>query len=122
MHIGQPREPLHEPQGSDEPEADRVRQADEEEKRVDRRGIGLTELHHHRRAQQHRGDDEADRNERRQSPPQRLLLHYVSLLMRSKIGMYIAMTMPPTAPPRNAIINGSISVSNPSTATSTSSS
>jgi hypothetical protein len=44
------------------------------------------------------------------------------LLIRSKIGMYIAMTMPPTTPPRKAIITGSSSVSRPATATSTSSS
>jgi hypothetical protein len=36
-----------------------------------------------------------------------------SLLIRSKIGMYIAMTMPPTTPPRNAIMTGSSSVSMP---------
>ena len=47
---------------------------------------------------------------------------YVSLLMRSKIGRYIAMTMPPTMMPRNAIMIGSSSVSSPATAVSTSSS
>jgi hypothetical protein len=36
--------------------------------------------------------------------------------------MYIAMTMPPTTPPRNAIMIGSSSVSRPATAVSTSSS
>jgi hypothetical protein len=46
----------------------------------------------------------------------------VSLLIMSKIGMYIATTMPPTMTPRNAIITGSISVSMPATAVSTSSS
>ncbi len=46
----------------------------------------------------------------------------VSLLIRLKIGMYIAMTMPPTTPPSTAIMIGSSSVSSPATATSTSSS
>jgi hypothetical protein len=48
--------------------------------------------------------------------------HYVSLLIRSKIGRYIEMTMPPTMRPRKAIITGSMSVSSPATAVSTSSS
>ena len=47
---------------------------------------------------------------------------YVSLLIMSKMGMYIATTMPPTITPRNAIITGSINVSMPATAVSTSSS
>ena len=51
-----------------------------------------------------------------------LLTSYVSLLIRSKIGRYIAMTMPPTMTPSTAIITGSISVSRPATAVSTSSS
>ena len=46
----------------------------------------------------------------------------VRLLIRAKIGMYIAMTMPPTMPPSKAIINGSSRVRRPATATSTSSS
>ena len=54
--------------------------------------------------------------------PAELRVHYVSLLIKSKIGRYIAMTMPPTMTPRNAIITGSISVSSPATAVSTSSS
>ena len=40
----------------------------------------------------------------------------------SKIGRYIATTMPPTTTPRNTIITGSMSASNPDTAASTSSS
>jgi hypothetical protein len=47
---------------------------------------------------------------------------YASLLIRSKIGMYIAMTIPPTTTPRKAIMTGSISVRSPATAASTSSS
>ena len=47
---------------------------------------------------------------------------YVNLLIKSKIGMYIAMTMPPTTTPRTAIMIGSSSVSRPATAVSTSSS
>jgi hypothetical protein len=40
----------------------------------------------------------------------------------SKIGRYIATTMPPTTTPRNTIMTGSISDSRPDTAASTSSS
>ena len=47
---------------------------------------------------------------------------YVSLLIRSKIGMYIAITMPPTTPPSTAIMIGSSRVRRPATAVSTSSS
>ena len=47
---------------------------------------------------------------------------HVSLLIKSKIGRYIAMTMPPTTMPRIAIMIGSSSVSSPATAVSTSSS
>src|SRR5438876_1387742 len=35
------------------------------------------------------------------------VMRYASLLIMSKIGMYIAMTMPPTTTPRNAIMIGS---------------
>jgi hypothetical protein len=48
--------------------------------------------------------------------------YYVSFEIKSKIGMYIAMTMPPTTTPRIAIMIGSSSVSRPATAVSTSSS
>jgi len=47
---------------------------------------------------------------------------YVSFEIMLKIGMYIAMTMPPTITPRMAIMIGSISVRRPATAVSTSSS
>jgi hypothetical protein len=47
---------------------------------------------------------------------------YVSFEIKSKIGMYIAMTIPPTVTPRTAIMIGSSSVSSPATAVSTSSS
>ena len=47
---------------------------------------------------------------------------YCTALTMSKIGRYIATTMPPTTTPRNTIINGSNSASNPETAASTSSS
>jgi hypothetical protein len=48
--------------------------------------------------------------------------YYWTALTMSKIGRYIATTMPPTTTPRNTIINGSNSASNPETAASTSSS
>jgi hypothetical protein len=53
---------------------------------------------------------------------QALNLTYVSFEIKSKIGMYIAMTMPPTTTPRIAIMIGSSNVSRPATAVSTSSS
>ena len=122
VHVGQPRQPLHEPQRTDEAEADREGQTDQKEERIDRQRARRAQLHDHRGAQQHRRDQQPDRDVYGEAPPERPILHQVSLLIRSKIGMYIAMTMPPTAPPRNAIITGSSSVSRPSTATSTSSS
>jgi hypothetical protein len=47
---------------------------------------------------------------------------YCTALIMSKIGRYMATTMPPTTTPRNTIITGSISASSPDTAASTSSS
>ena len=47
---------------------------------------------------------------------------YCTALIMSKIGRYIATTMPPTTTPRNTIITGSISESRLDTAASTSSS
>lgn len=47
---------------------------------------------------------------------------YCTALIMSKIGRYIATTMPPTTTPRNTIMIGSSSESKPPTAASTSSS
>jgi len=47
---------------------------------------------------------------------------YCTAFIMSKIGRYIATTMPPTITPRTTIITGSISESRAETATSTSSS
>ncbi len=47
---------------------------------------------------------------------------YCTALIMSKIGRYIATTMPPTTTPRNTIIIGSRSERRPETAASTSSS
>ena len=47
---------------------------------------------------------------------------YCTAFIMSKIGRYIATTMPPTMTPRTTIITGSISESRADTATSTSSS
>ena len=47
---------------------------------------------------------------------------YCTALIMSKIGRYMATTMPPTTTPRNTIITGSISDSRFDTAASTSSS
>ena len=47
---------------------------------------------------------------------------YCTAFIMSKIGRYIATTMPPTITPRTTIITGSISESSAETATSTSSS
>ena len=69
--------------------------------------------------------------ETRKAPPRRrglrclvqaLLRYYCTAFTMSKIGRYIATTMPPTTTPRNTIITGSISASRPDTAASTSSS
>ncbi len=51
-----------------------------------------------------------------------LVSYYVSFEIKSKIGMYIAMTIPPTTVPRIAIMIGSSRVNSPATAVSTSSS
>lgn len=45
---------------------------------------------------------------------------YCTALIMSKIGKYMATTMPPTTTPRNTIMIGSIRLSNPLTAVSTS--
>jgi len=45
---------------------------------------------------------------------------YCTALIMSKIGRYIATTMPPTITPRNTIITGSIRLRRPLTAVSTS--
>ncbi len=50
------------------------------------------------------------------------LCPYCTALIMSKIGRYMATTMPPTTTPRNTIMIGSISESRPLTAASTSSS
>ena len=47
---------------------------------------------------------------------------YCTALIMSKIGRYMATTMPPTTTPRNTIITGSINESSAETAASTSSS
>jgi hypothetical protein len=47
---------------------------------------------------------------------------YCTALIMSKMGRYIATTMPPTITPKKTIINGSMAASNPLTAASTSSS
>ena len=47
-------------------------------------------------------------------------LAYCTALIMSKIGRYIATTMPPTTTPSSTIITGSISESSPDTAVSTS--
>src|SRR5207244_1171166 len=96
--------------------ADRVGQPDEEEERVDRERARPVDQHENSRSEQQRTDNEANRDERREPRPE-IHRHPVSLLIRPKIGRYIAMTMPPTMPPRNAIISGSSSVSRPATAT-----
>ena len=51
-----------------------------------------------------------------------LVFSYCTALIMSKIGRYIATTIPPTTTPRNTIITGSRSANNPLTAASTSSS
>ena len=125
LEIDEPVEPLgplerHEPEN-----VQRIGDADEDEQRLDRKGSRRSELDEHGRAEQQRADADADRDQPEQFATKIALAHgcsYVSLLIRSKIGRYIAMTMPPTTPPRNAIMIGSRSVRRPATAVSTSSS
>jgi hypothetical protein len=50
------------------------------------------------------------------------LAFYPAAFTISKMGRYMAMTIPPTTTPRNTIITGSINASSPDTAASTSSS
>ena len=71
-----------------------------------------------------RADDDSDGDEPSERSRRKSISSAsgVSLLIMSKIGMYIAMTMPPTTTPRKAIMIGSSSVSRPATAVSTSSS
>src|SRR2546427_286530 len=122
LHVHQPAVPIGEAQGPGVRDGQRERQPDQEEERIDRKRSRRRELRKGRRAQQDRADDDPDENQAPEPPPQIGFNHYVSLLMRSKIGRYISMTMPPTMPPRNAIMIGSSSVRSPATAASTSSS
>jgi hypothetical protein len=76
---------------------------------LDRKRARTIELNENRRPEQQGSDDDSDGDQRREARAQaHALLSGASLLMRSKIGMYIAMTMPPTMPPRSAIISGSM--------------
>src|SRR5687768_10943901 len=102
-------------------DAQRVGQTDQEEERIDGERARLIDLDQDRPAEQQRADDEANRNQPEEARAQ-LHGYPVSLLIRSKMGMYIAITIPPTTPPSTAIMTGSSSVSRPATATSTSSS
>jgi hypothetical protein len=123
MHVGQPRNPVGVAQRRDEREADEIGEADDGEERVDGLRARRLHLHDDGEPEQHGCDHQSQRDVPGQPLPQRARSHQpASLLMRPKMGMYMAMTMPPTTPPRNAIMTGSSSVSMPATAASTSSS
>ena len=125
LNVDEPAVPLG-PLSVERPEdVQRVREADQQEQRLDRKRARRGQLHDDRRAEQQRADADADGDQPGEFATEVALRHavsYASLLIRSKIGRYIAMTMPPTTPPRNAIMIGSSSVSRPATAVSTSSS
>ena len=126
LDVDDPSVPLGPFQRERPEDVQRIGDADEEEQRLAREGPGRGELDEHRRAEQQRADADANRDQPEEFATKVALRHaaapYASLLIRSKIGRYIAMTMPPTTPPRNAIMIGSSSVSRPATAVSTSSS
>ena len=125
LEIDEPSVALRPSQREQPQNVERVGEADQDEERLDRERSGRGDLHEHCRTEQQRADADADRDQPEEFATKVALLHgcsYTSLLIRSKIGRYIAMTMPPTAPPRNAIMIGSSSVSRPATAVSTSSS
>ena len=121
LQIEQPPVPLDEPQRQRPGDRQRVGQADQEKERIDGERAGRRDARKGRRAQQNRADDGTNDDEPGDLAAE-LRVHYVSLLIRSKIGRYIAMTMPPTTTPSRAIMIGSSSVSRPATAVSTSSS
>ena len=119
LQIDQPAMILGKAERRQIDDAQAVGQANEKEERVNGKRSGAAQLNEHRPSQQQRTGNDADGDQREQTRTQ---VHPVILLIKSKIGMYIAMTMPPTTPPRSAIMIGSSSVSSPATATSTSSS
>ena len=119
LQINQPAVVLSEPQRRQVEDVQPVGEPNQEEERVNGKRARAAQLNENRPAQQKSAGDDPDRDERKETRAQ---VHPVILLIRSKIGRYIAMTMPPTMPPRNAIMIGSSSVNRPATATSTSSS
>src|SRR5262245_43048290 len=113
--------PLDVPERPEIDDAQRVRQTDQQKERVGRECTGTTELDEDGGAEQQRADDDANRDEGGEPRPEihaeltnpriyespnfnstirrfvnSKILYPVSLLIRLKIGMYIAMTIPPT--------------------------
>src|SRR6185503_13463008 len=126
LDVDHPSEPLRPFQRERPEDVQRIRRADEQEQGLARKRAGRRQLDEDRRAKEERADADANGNQPEEFATNVALRHArpypASWLIRSKIGRYIAMTMPPTTPPRNAIMSGSSSVSRPATAVSTSSS
>ena len=120
--YGDPRALVDDAEQGHQPEAGGVGDAEQNEVGIDRAWPWRPELERHGQAEQNGGDDQPEAGVRRQRLPQPGSGHPASLLIRPKMGMYIAITIPPTTPPRKAIITGSSRVSMPATAVSTSSS
>ena len=123
------RRSIGQPQRRRVGDGQRVGEADQEEERVDRKRPRRGDLRERRRPeQQQRADDGADGDQPPELPPAgRIAEASVDSTLRQLADhvedrQYIAMTMPPTTAPRNAIMIGSSSVSRPATAVSTSSS
>src|SRR5262249_33051811 len=99
-------------------DAHRIGKADEDEQRVDGEGTDRHQPGVGRRAEQKRADDQADGDQPRNTLTHRRVRHLtnpfttkdtkeathrqLNFEMRSKIGRYIEMTMPPTITPRMA--------------------
>src|SRR6266496_939007 len=96
LQIDQPPMVLRVAQRCQVDDAQAVGQPNEKEERVNRERARTAQLDEHRPSQQQRAGNNTDGDEREQPRTQ---VHPVILLIRSKIGMYIAMTMPPTTPP-----------------------
>ena len=121
VQIRDPRALVDNPEQGHQPEAGGVGDAEENEVGIDRTWPWRPELERHGQAEQNAGHDEPEDGMNRQRLPQPGSGHPASLLIRPKIGMYIAITIPPTTPPRKTIITGSSRVScrpRPSTSSS----
>ncbi len=124
LDVDEPPVPLRVADAYAVDERQRECRAEQREEGLEGQDAWRPELHQHGRPQQHAESRRAGSNQPEELPSHCGRHHVLdqSFEIRSKIGMYIAMTIPPTTTPRKAIITGSISVRSPATAVSTSSS